>query len=144
MIVLFAGLVSAFAIGTILGKRVEQDQLRACHDGVAKAAELLASERPSAIARACAPLVAKKPCREALTAFADSREPARLGTLVMTCREVYCDKLDPAPEACVVKVATPDHAAGLFAAVFKKEHGGTGDAELLGRVFAAGLGAPTD
>lgn len=144
MIVLFAGLVSAFAVGSILGKRVEQDQLRACRDGVEKAAALVPTERPSAVARACGPLMGKKPCREAMAAFAESQEHARLGTLVMSCREVYCDKLAPPPTACTAKVATPDHAAELFEAIFKKEHGGTDEAALLGRALAMALGATTD
>ncbi|PKN55273.1 MAG: hypothetical protein CVU56_22100 [Deltaproteobacteria bacterium HGW-Deltaproteobacteria-14] len=144
MIVLFAALVSAFAIGSILGKRVEQDNLRGCRDGVAEAAKLLPHKRPSAVARACAPLVVKKPCREAFGAFADDTSPARLGALVRTCRDAYCDRLTPPPEACTAKVPTPDHAVALFSAIFRQEHGGTDDAAALGRTIAVALGAPTE
>ena len=142
---LAAVLVSAYAVSDMFTARADRSNLDACRDGVVAAAELPEYHRPSAVARACAPLVRRAGCRDAFAAFAASDSPARLGTLVRACRDVYCPSLaPPAPQACSVGVPSPHHAEELLGRVFREEHGGTDDAALLGRTLAAALGAPRD
>jgi len=144
MIVLAAALVSAYAVGNILGNRVEKEQLDACREGVTEAARLLPDKRPTAVALACAPLFHVHVCKDAFATFAADTSTARLGALVRTCRDAYCGRLTPAPDVCSARVPSPDHAVSLFAAIFRKEHGGTDAAADLGRTLATALGAPSD